>query len=56
MGGQQVGRRLTRAELASLPRNVLGEIMLISVEEGSSSGIITFSREEITLGDMVEIE
>ena len=56
MGGQQVGRRLTRAELASLPRSVLGEIMLIAVEEGSSSGIITFSREEITLGDMVEIE
>jgi hypothetical protein len=56
MGGQQAGRRLTRAELASLPRSVLGEIMLISVEEDSASGIVTFSREDIVLGDMVEIE
>ncbi len=56
MGGRPVGRKLTRAELASLPRTVVGEIMVIAVEEGSSSGIITFSREEIALGDMVEIE
>jgi len=56
MGDQRVGRKLTRADLASLPRNVLGEVMVISVEEGSSSGIITFSREEIAVGDMVEIE
>jgi hypothetical protein len=56
MGDQRVGRKLTPADVASLPRNVLGEVMVISVEEGSSTGIITFSREEITIGDMVEIE
>jgi len=54
--GQQMGRKMTRAELASLPRNVLGEVMVISVGEDTASGIITFSREEIVLGDMVEIE
>lgn len=56
MGGQKAGRKLTVADVASLPRNVLGEIMVISVEEGSSSGIITFSREEIAIGDQVEME
>ena len=56
IGGRQVGRKLTRADLASLPRNVLGAVMLIAVEEGSSTGIITFSREEIVVGDMVEME
>ena len=56
MGGQEVGRKLTPADVASLPRNVLGSIMLIAVEEGSSTGIITFSREELAIGDMVEME
>jgi hypothetical protein len=56
MNGEKVGRKLTRADVASLPRNVLGEVMVIAVEENSSSGIITFSREEIAIGDMVEIE
>lgn len=54
--GQQMGRKLTPAELAGLPRIVLGEVMLLAVEDGSSTGIITFSREEITLGDQVELE
>jgi hypothetical protein len=56
MGGERVGRKLTPADVASLPRNVLGSVMLISVEEGSSTGIITFSRDEIIVGDMVEME
>ena len=54
--GQKMGRQLTRAEVASLPRVVLGEVMLLAVEEGSSTGIVTFSREEIYLGDQVELE
>lgn len=56
MGGQAVGRKLTPADVASLPRTVLGSVMLIAVEEGSSTGIITFSREELAIGDMVEME
>jgi hypothetical protein len=54
--GQRMGRQLTRAEIASLPRVVLGEVMLLAVEEGSSTGIVTFSREEISLGDQAELE
>lgn len=54
--GQQMGRRLTRAEIAGLPRTVLGEVMLLAVEDDSATGIITFSREEIFLGDQVELE
>jgi hypothetical protein len=30
--------------------------MLIAVQEGSSTGIVTFSREEFVVGDMVEME
>lgn len=48
--------RLNRAERAALPRDVLGEVLVLSAEEGSSTGIITFSREEIFLGDEVEVE
>lgn len=53
---QAGGQKLTPAELASLPRDVLGEIMVIAAQDASATGIVTFSREEIELGDMVEIE
>ena len=54
--GQRTMRRQTRAERAALPRAVLGEILLLSVEDDSSAGIVTFSREEIYPGDGVELE
>ena len=54
--GVPVGRKLTPAEVASLPRKVVGEIILLSVEEGSSTGMITFAREEISPGDAAELE
>lgn len=54
--GQQMGRQLTPAEIAGLPRTVLGEVMLLAVEDDSAAGIITFSREELSLGDQVELE
>lgn len=54
--GQRLGRKLTRSERASLPRTVLGEVLLLSVGEDSSTGIITFSREEISPGDELELE
>ena len=56
MGDQRVGRKLTPADVASLPRKVLGEAMVISVQDNSASAIVTFSREELMLGDMAEIE
>ncbi|MBI1955085.1 MAG: hypothetical protein HYS38_01685 [Acidobacteria bacterium] len=54
--GVPEGRKLTPAEVASLPRKVLGEIILLSVEEGSSTGIITFAREDVSPGDAAELE
>ena len=54
--GMRMSRKLTLQERASLPRTVLGELLVLSVQEESSTGIITFSREEITPGDEVEIE
>jgi len=56
MNGVQVGRKLTRAEIATMPREVIGEVMILKVEEGSSTGIITYSRSEIGVGDSVELE
>lgn len=56
VAGQSMGRRLTRADRATLPRSVLGEVLLLAVEDDSSTGIITFSREEINPGDEVELE
>ena len=56
IAGQSMGRPLTRAERAALPRTVVGEVLLLSVEDDSSAGIITFSREEINPGDEVEFE
>ncbi len=54
--GVPLGRKLTRRERASMPRTVLGEIMLLSVEDDSSTGIVTFSGDAIFLGDEVEGE
>lgn len=54
--GQRTMRRMTRADRAALPRSVLGEVLLLSVEDDSSAGIVTFSREEIYPGDEVELE
>jgi hypothetical protein len=54
--GTSVGKRLTPEEVASFPREVVGEVMVLSAEEGSATGIITYSRWEVSVGDAVEIE
>lgn len=56
IGGVPVGRKLTTAERATLPRTVMGEVLLLSVEDNSSTGIVTFSRAEISPGDPAELE
>ena len=50
------GHRLSYEERSSLPRDVLGEVLLLSVDDDSSTGIITFAREEVSPGDEVELE
>ncbi|HWP84793.1 MAG TPA: hypothetical protein VNN17_06360 [Terriglobia bacterium] len=56
MGGMGGNRRLTPAEEATLPREVIGEVMVLSVQDSSATGIITYSRSEAAVGDMVELE
>jgi hypothetical protein len=54
--GSPMGRKLTPPEEATLPREVLGEVMILSAEEGTATGIVTYSRSEIAVGDSVELE
>jgi hypothetical protein len=54
--GSPMGRKLTPQEEATLPREVLGEVMVLSAEEGTATGIVTYSRSEIAVGDSVELE
>jgi len=54
--GMGDSRKLTRAEQQTLPREVLGEAMVLSAEDGSATAIITYSRAEVVVGDQVELE
>jgi len=54
--GTPMGRKLTPQEESALPREVLGEVLVLSAEAGSATGIITYSRAEIGVGDSVELE
>ena len=56
MMGISEGHKLTREEMESVPRAVLGEVMILSVEDDSAVGIITYSLEDIYPGDGVELE
>jgi len=48
--------KVLKSEAAVMPRKVLGEVLILSVEDESSTGIISFSTQEIGVGDSVEIE
>jgi outer membrane protein OmpA-like peptidoglycan-associated protein len=54
--GMGESRKLTRAEQQALPREVLGEAMVLSAEEDSATAIVTYSRVEVVVGDQVELE
>jgi hypothetical protein len=54
--GVQMGRKLTLEEQATMPREVLGEVMVLTAEEGTATGIITYSRAEISPGDSLEMQ
>lgn len=56
INGVPVGRQLTSAEAQSLPRTVVGEMMILSAQENSSTGIISYSWQDIYPGDQVEVE
>ena len=54
--GQRFGLRLTLYDQMRLPRDVLGELVILHVERLSATALVTFSRKEIFAGDQVERE
>ena len=56
MDGVNLARKRTPAEEASLPSEVLGEVMVLTVDQNSATAIITYSRAEVAVGDSVQLE
>jgi hypothetical protein len=56
MGGVPIGRKLTPDEITTLPRVVVGEVMVLSAEDETATGIITYSWQDIYPGDDIELE
>jgi len=54
-GGNRA-KSLSMSERAAMPREVIGEVMVLTAEEGTATGIITYSRTEVLVGDSVELE
>lgn len=54
--GVPIGHKLTPEEIDSLPRTVVGEMMILSAQEETSTGIITYSWQDIYPGDQAEVE
>ena len=54
--GVDIGRKLTPAEKASLPRTILGELVVLTAEDETSTGFVTYSYEDIYPGDDAELE
>jgi hypothetical protein len=55
-GGTPIGLKLTPEQKSTLPQEVLGEAMVLSVEDGSATAILTYSRSEVGVGDAVALE
>jgi hypothetical protein len=56
IGGQRVGFNLTPRESRMLPRDVLGEFMIVHVEGRSATAVVTFAQRDILVGDFVELQ
>jgi len=49
-------RHMLPSEMAAMPSEVLGEVMVLSAEDKTATGIVTYSRVEALVGDSVELE
>jgi hypothetical protein len=56
IGGVSIGRKLTPDEINTVPRVVVGEVMVLSAEDETATGIVTYSWQDIYPGDDVELE
>jgi hypothetical protein len=53
---QKRAPRFPTKQEAEFPRRVLGEAIVLSTHPGTSTAMITFSLEDIHIGDVVELE
>lgn len=54
--GQRLNLRLTKEDLKNMPRQILGELLIIHVEGRSATGMVTFAAKDIFIGDRVELQ
>ncbi len=56
LSGMRQSYRFTLQEKMNLPRTILGELVILSVDDRSAVGLITLSAREIYAGDDIELE
>jgi hypothetical protein len=49
-------RPMLDSEIAAMPTEVLGEVMVLTAEQGTATAIVTYTRLEAMVGDTVELE
>lgn len=54
--GVRLNVRLTPEQMRSMPRDVLGEVLILWVEGKAATALVTFSQKDIVVGDLVELE
>jgi len=54
--GMRQQYRLTREQKMALPRDILGQLVILTVEGNTATGIITLAGSEIYVGDEVEMQ
>ena len=53
---QKLPVHLPESQMAELPRRVVGEAIVLSTQPASATAMITFTLEEVQVGDRVELE
>ena len=53
---QKNAPRLPKKDLGELPKHVVGEAIVLSTQPRSATAMLTFSLEDVHVGDMVELE
>lgn len=56
MYGMRMTVHLSKEQQRSLPRDVLGEIIVLHVEDHTATIMVTFSLKDVFVGDQVELE
>lgn len=54
--GMQYNVHLTRKEMSAMPRDVIGEAVVLHVEGRSATILVTYASKSVMVGDYVELE